>query len=114
MAGQVFAEKEKKKATVIEKITFRVGNTTYVAEFKNPPKIGTIKPPKGKTPKEANKGFAEMAEKYDVVIYEKGKKKPVEDPSLKVMATAGKVLLRQSMVKSIDVKKLVPIPKMKQ
>ena len=113
MAGQVFAEKPKEKMDIIEKVTFKVGKKTYVAEFKNAEidKISKFAP-KGETRKEVNESFGNLAEKYDVVIYEKGKKKPVDDPAANVMAQAGKALVGQAM-KVSTVKKLQLIPKKK-
>lgn len=105
---EVYAEKPKEKTTVIKEVTFKVGNKIYTAKFEKAPKIGEVKAPKGKTPKEVNAEFAKMADSYNVVIYEKGSKKPIEDPSVRIKATAGKVLLRESIIKSIDVKELVP------
>lgn len=113
MAGQVFAEKPKEKMNIVEKVTFKVGKKTYIAEFKNADidKVSKFAP-KGKTRKEVNESFAKLADKYDVKIYEKGKKKPVGDPSKTVMSQAGKALVGEAM-KVSTVKKLQLIPKKK-
>lgn len=114
MAGQVFAEKPKEKMDIIEKVAFKVGKKTYIAEFKNADinKVSKFAP-EGKTRKEVNESFAKLADKYDVKIYEKGKKKkPVGDPSKTMMAQAGKALVGEAM-KVSTVKKLQLIPKKK-
>jgi len=111
---EVFAEKKTKKPKVIKTVEFKDGNKTYIAKFSKPPKVGKVKPPEAEGPKEANAAFIKMAEGYGVEIYEKGKKKPIENPSKKLKAKAGKAALKDSMKYSMDVAKLVPIPKMKQ
>ena len=112
--GQVFAEQEITKPKITESVEFTSDGKTYVAKFDNPPKVGKIKLPEAESPKEANKGFITMVEGYGVQIYEKGKDTPIENPSKKLKIKAGKVALKDSMKYNIDIKKLVPIPKMKQ
>lgn len=111
---EVFAEKKTKKPKVINTVEFTHGGKTYIAKFSNPPKVGKVKFPEAKGPKEANTEFIKMAEDYGVEIYAKGKEKPLEKPGKILKAKAGKAALKDSMKYSIDVKKLVPIPKMKQ
>ena len=112
---QVQLEKPKKEVKVIESVEFKSGGKTYVAKFSKPAKIKDIPSiPKGETPKEIAQNSAKVADKYGVVIYEKGKKKPIANPGTKLKAKAGKTLMSEKRKKTMDVTKLVPIPKMKQ
>jgi thioredoxin reductase len=106
---QVYAEKQKKEVVVIKSVEFKSGGKTYVAQFKKPPKIKDIPSiPKGETAKEIAQDSAKVAEKYGVVIDEKGKKAPVKNPSTNLKATAGKTLMGEKRKKTMNVKNLVP------
>jgi|GEM_PF-1894843 len=111
--GEVFAEKETKKIEVITEVTFKVGDKTYVAEFKKPANVKEVMeklPKEEEGKKEVNKKFGELAKEYEPVIYEKkgAKKIPVDEPAEKIYSQAGKALVGDSMKKTLDVGKLVP------
>ncbi len=110
--AEVFAEKETKKETTITQVTFKLGDKIYVAEFKKPAEAEDVKKkiPVGGSPKEVNKKFAEMAESYEPVIYEKKKDKKilVDDPTMQMVIKAGKAMTAQAIKKTIDIKGLVP------
>lgn len=111
--GEVFAEKETKKVEVITEVTFKVGDKTYVAEFKKPANAKDVMekmPKEEEGKKEVNKKFGDLAKEYEPVIYEKkgAKKIAVESPTEKIYSQAGKALVGDSMKKTLDVGKLVP------
>lgn len=97
----VVEPKEKKKIKRIETVEFKLEGKTYIIRFDKPPKIGEVAVPKGKKKKEIDKNFIDMVKDYGVKVYavdKAGKETLVKDPSPKLLAQAGKALLKKSTV----------------
>lgn len=111
MGGPIVVKpKEEEAVKTIKTVEFKVGGKTYMAKFEDPPKIGEVEMPKvkSKKPKDIDAAFIDMVKEYGAKIYAvdaTGKETALKDPSEKMLADAGKALLKKSVVYSAVLKK---------
>ena len=106
MGGSIVITPEKKKKG-ISGATFKVGKKTYEATFSKPIKFSEIELPKGGK-KAVDTGFVKIAKNHGIKIYtvdKEGKKTPIKNPSLEILAIAGKAYVKRTMIHSTITKK---------
>ncbi len=104
MGGPIIVTPKKEERKIITKVEFKVGEKTYIAKFGNPPKIGEVAFPEGKSKTKIDEGFMKMMkEEYKAKIYvvdKEGNETLVKNPSPSLYVNAGKTLMIKSMVYS--------------